>query len=830
MPRELLMAETVHGLDLRQACVVLSPSATAREQKAALVLVEEAEKRCGLRWPVSTERKTAGGVAIYLATHESSRGVGPDTARGSRHAETGALGEDGFLLRSGNNAGNGWISVTGGGERGLLFGVGKLLRSIDFGRQTAELAGVPLHVASSPEYRLRGHQLGYRPKTNAYDGWSVAMFDQYIRDLAMFGVNAIELIPPHSDDLPDSPHFVIPPQQMMVALSGIADSYGLDVWVWYPAMARDYGDAATVEKALAEWKDTLSVLPRVNAVFVPGGDPGHTEPHVLLALLQKQKAHLRQYHPGAALWVSPQGFDAAWMESFLGIVRQPDTQQWLDGIVFGPMSRLSETQLRQAVPVSYPIRCYPDITHSLQCQYPVPDWDVALALTEGREVINPRPRGHAAIAREVLPGTLGFITYSEGCNDDVNKFVWSALGWDSKQDVTEVLRDFAHYFVGRRETEGFAEGVLALETNWRGPLATNGGVEVTLQQFRDLENSASPAVLENWRFQQTLYRAYFDAFVQRRLLLETAQVQRARDILGTVLDLGWGGAPLNIGGSAPPLPPNGLLPEPLLAKAQAVLEKTVTQPGAPLLRSRIGELGEALFQSIHMQLAVERYAAEAVSRAANLDTLDTPVTDAMWLRRQILAIRAMTDPMAQITAMRALLPRTDPGPGGFYDALGDVMNRPHLVAGVGGAKDPDFRDTALVGFSYPDVQQDHAPVAWKCWAESLYDAPLVMRYEGLDRQARYRLRVVHSGDSPHIKLRLMANDAVEIHPYIERTWPPAVQEFPIPESATARGELKLAWNREPGLGGSGSGCQVAEVWLVLEPELGEDARKASQQE
>ena len=39
------------------------------------------------------------------------------------------------------------------------------------------------------------------------------------------------------------------------------------------------------------------------------------------------------------------------------------------------------------VPAQYPIRHYPDITHSRQCQFPVPDWDVAYALTEGRESI-----------------------------------------------------------------------------------------------------------------------------------------------------------------------------------------------------------------------------------------------------------------------------------------------------------------------------------------------------------------------------------------------------------------------------------------------------------
>ena len=33
------------------------------------------------------------------------------------------------------------------------------------------------------------------------------MWESYIRDLAVFGANAIELIPPRSDDAADSPHF-----------------------------------------------------------------------------------------------------------------------------------------------------------------------------------------------------------------------------------------------------------------------------------------------------------------------------------------------------------------------------------------------------------------------------------------------------------------------------------------------------------------------------------------------------------------------------------------------------------------------------------------------
>ena len=802
-------------IDLRQAEVVLPDSPGPRETNAVRMLVEESRRRCGLDWPVESKARSgvsSGAVTIYAGTRASWSRLNRRVAGVASVAR--ALPAESFALRTGADANGRWIAVCGADERGLLFGAGKLLRLIVFARQHAQVDANLLKISSSPRYPLRGHQLGYRPKTNAYDGWTVEMWEQYIRDLAVFGTNAIELIPPRSDDLPDSPQFPLPPAQMMVEMSRLADNYGLDVWVWYPAMDHDYSDPRTVESAVQEWGRILETLPRVDAVFVPGGDPGHTEPKFLLALLEKQKQNLHRYHSKAQMWVSPQGFNAEWMAEFIDILKQPQTESWLDGVVFGPQSRLSPDEFRRAVPQHYPVRFYPDITHSLGCQYPVPDWDVAYALTEGREIINARPESEADILRRSLPQTIGFITYSEGCNDDVNKFVWSALGWDPELSISAALRDFAHYFIGPRQADGFAQGLLNLEQNWRGPLATNEGVDVTLAGFQDMESSAAPAVIQNWRWQQALYRAYFDAYVRRRLLDETGQLARARDVLSRVWQLGWGSLPLGIGAAPAEFPANRLDANVLLDAAEQILNQPAIQPAGAVLRSRVTELGYALFQSIHMQLAVERYQGEAVDRGANLDTLDTPLTDVPWTRRQIAGIRSMAGPEKQIQAIRELLSRTDPGPGGFYDELGNVANRPHLVTGLGPVKDPEFRHTPLIEFSYPDKLGAAGPVAWKRWAGSLFDAPVEVHYDGLDPQREYRLRVVYSGSGPRFKMRCQANDGIEIHPYIVRAWPPAPQEFPIPKAATSGGALKLSWTREAGLGGNGQGCQISEVWLM----------------
>lgn len=801
----LLNALELGWTEMNDVSVLLPPSSTKRERVAAEMLVDEIMKRCGVEWKIGS----TGTIKIYLGTRSSWSGFGGRVV--SVMGKATRLPAESFAIESRSEGGS-WIAVCGSDERGLIFGVGKLLRMFNLQRRSIATKLSSLNLTSSPHYAIRGHQLGYRPKTNAYDAWTVEMWDQYIRELAIFGTNTIELLPPITDDLSDSPHFPIPPQKMMVEMSRICDKYDLNVSVWYPAMSKDYSDQKTVEAEVRDWAAVLHDLPRVNAVFVPGGDPGHTPPKYMLALLEKEKANLRKTHPELQMWMSPQSFNAVWMDEFYAMVKEPHTQVWLDGIVFGPQNRSSIAELRKKLPEKYPIRFYPDITHSIQSQYSMNNWDIALALTEGREVVNPRPEAEAAILRSELKHTVGFVSYSEGCNDDVNKFVWSMLAWSPEMPVDIALRDFGRYFIGAKEGSGYAQGLLDLEQNWNGPLATNKLVDITLQKFLSLERSASPFVLENWRWQQAMFRACCDAYVRQRLLFETGELTRAKSVLERIEDVGFGSVPWGIGDAPAKTPANGSDPQNLIDEALDILRRSAITRVSPVLRTRIMELGYALLQSIHQQLAVERYAAEAVDRGAPLDTIDHPVTDGPYFQKQLATIAKIEDQEEKITAIRTLLDRMNPGPGGFYDELGNTENRPHLVLGdtVG---DFDFRRSVHVGTSYPDHYGASIPMAWKHWAETLYEAPLKMHYAGLDPNVEYILQIVISGDSRGVKTRLVANEGIEIHPLQLRPWPPASQTFSVPQAATANGELSLTWTREAGLGGNGRGCQVAEVML-----------------
>jgi hypothetical protein len=767
----------VASLSLESTSVFLPEQLTGPAMRAVEALVEEIEKRTQIRLPVVTAEPAGSSVRMELA-HSSE------------------LPQDGFALRADGNG----VILTGNDERGLVFAVGQFLRTLHLERGVIRLP-LPCEVRTAPRWSLRGHQLGYRPLPNSYTGWDVPQWDQYIRELALWGSNAIELLPPNTGGPPDSPHFPLSRMEMMVEMARIAVSYGMDVWIWFPALDGDYSKPELLETALSEWSEVFSRLCRVDAVFVPGGDPGNTPLHVLLPFLEKQRANLRRFHPEATLWLSPQGFKDEEMDAFFAHL-QSDSTDWLDGVVFGPWVHQDPAAFRQRVPDKYPVRFYPDITHTRHCQYPVPDWDLAFALTQGREPTCPRPEAMANILRRHQPHTDGAICYSEGCHDDVNKAVWSALSWNPDADVAQVLREYARFFIGPVFADPFAQGLLALERNWQGALVTNQSVTTTLQSFRAMEDAADPHTLKNWRFLQPLFRAYCDAYTRLRLIHESALEERAMDILRQSAFQGS---------------------ETAVREAEHILDQAVTHPVGRELRTRIFQLAEALYQTCHHKLSVKLYHALHTGRGAHLDSIDWPLNSRLWLMKQFRELRKLEDEGERLARIAQIVDRTNPGPGGFYDNPGALPMTPRLVRGPGPVEDPLFLQSSMAGSLYLTQEPMELPYAWMSHAWALNDAPIEMLYKQLDPDGEYTVQVVYAQTEYPAKIRLVANDVFEVHGFITKPDPVEALSFHVPHAATRTGTLKLTWHREPGEGADGQGCQISEIWLMRNDRAGFDA-------
>ena len=772
----LALAPLACGYDLSHSRIVLSTLASPVERQAARMLEEEVRKRTALDWRVSDGPGDTRSRIVLADRSQLAAMLKKGLLRNIRLPAFQA--PEAFAVRVLEPSHT--ILIVGADERGVLFGVGYLLRHLEMTplhATTRDLAS----INTTPAYSVRGHQLGYRPKNNTFDAWTPAQFEQYIRDLAIFGTNTIEIIPPRSDDDVISPLFTLPPMQMMIQLSRIIDRYGLNCSIWYPALDKDYSDPATVDAAVAEWGAVFDQLPRIDALFVPGGDPGHTEPKYLLALLEKEAARLRQRHPRAQVWVSPQSFSAQWLEEFYALLAK--NPPWLTGVVYGPEMRDSPGLFRRRVPAHFPIRFYPDITHVLDAQYPVPDWDPAFALTEGREPINPRPADESTLFHRYAPLTTGFVAYSEGSNDDVNKVLWSGWGWNPKQPAATILTEYARLFLSSPLSVPIASAITGLEANWRGPVESNRSIQSTLSQLRAIEQHDPTLARTNWRLQQLLYRGYYDAYTQQRAQREQKSQRESVALLET--------SPLT---------------DAALDAAARALSNPANCSNDPLCQHLL-LIADDLFHSIGMQLSVARYHALAVDRGANLDQVDAPLSDAIWLRAQIAMARGEPNSKQRSSIITHALELLGHAGAAQADLLGETAHAPHLLRGTSFDEDPSGLKGTYLGVNTSN-RVANLPLAWRTFAGTLYDHPLELSYQDMEPHQACLVQVHSDTDVRHLSLLV---NGTSIAPVCANDSACLDATYPVPADLLPTHEMHLAFRGEQGRGGNGRTVALSTV-------------------
>lgn len=740
-------------LNLRQATVVVRPgSIPIAEKTAATVLVEEVEKRTGIHLPVATARPSTGPTIVLSSGGEY--GLQPEGYR---------------LATAGSH-----VRLEAASGRGVLYGVGALLRKLDYGRGTLSLA-TPLDTTTSPAYPIRGHQLGYRAQANSYDAFTVAQFEQYIRELTFFGVNSVEGIP-IEDDRP-TPVMKVPRREMNRAISDICYRYGLDYWAWIPAVI-DLRDRQKRAGLLRKIDTFLHDSKEFTGFFFPGGDPGSNPPELVLPFLADVARIMRPVHPRAKVWLSLQWFTPEQVDSIYAWIDR-EQPAWLGGLVAGPSSPPAAIT-RRRLPSQYRLRLYPDITHNKICQYQVPSWDQAFALTLGREAINPRPSEYAFIHNWIAPYSDGFISYSDGVHDDVNKTIYSALAWDPTESPREILIDYARVYFRSDLGEDGATAIQALEKNWRGSLADNGAVEATLLYWQNLEKQA-PELESNWRWQMCLLRANYDAYVRRRLLQDTRLEQQSNAILLQSEKIG---------------------PEEAMSRALAVLH---TPAIARDLRARIIDLCDKLYHSIGLQTSVPKYHAIGEERGAVLDFIDIPLNNRWWLEDEFQKVRAMASAAEKNRRLYQIATWETPGPGSYYDDIGNIRKSPHVVRHALDVIDPGSESEPDPTFWWWDQGKSRARLSWQTtmWPHSVI-------YEALDPAATYMVRSSGYGQA------LLRINGERVQPTSDGREMGDIKEFPVDRRFYQDRRLTLTWDvptDEKHLNWR-KHSRLAEVWLI----------------
>ena len=765
------------SIDLMAATVVVRENGAPDAEKTAVtVLIEEAEKRTGVRWTQRAVWPESGSVVVATSKLDDVAGGQnpPDEVRQERDAiEAGRLRDRRRLSRPKQPV----VWVVGADARGVLFGVGKLLRVMKLTKGAATLDETT-SLVTRPAYPIRGHQLGYRNRANSWDAWDVPQFDQYIRELAIFGANCVENIP-FQDDSP-GPLMRVPRKEMNIRMSEICQRYDQDYWVWTPADF-DLADAASRAKALKDHEELYKACPRLDGVFIPGGDPGENHPSLVLPFMKDLSVLLARHHPKAKMWLSLQGFRgdrAEYVYQFL----DAEKPAWFGGIVCGPSSP-SIPSTRKRLDPRYPIRSYPDITHNVRCQYPIPWWDTALAVTLGREAINPRPVQFTAIHNALAPDTAGFLSYSDGVHDDVNKVLWNVLAWSSDTPPREILIEYARFFFAPEVAETAADGILALERNWIGSLRDNGGVDATLALWNGLEKQA-PVLEGNWRWQMCLLRAVYDAFTRHRLIYESGLAEEANAKLARSPHGGIAGRDDGRNGRAPPW--------------------RRPSRSARTFASGSTNCARRLFRSIALQTSISKYKASEAERGCILDFVDYPLNSRSWLEDEFKAAASLPSEPEKLARLELLRTWEQPGTGSFYDDVGNVAKSPHVVLGDFSPLGLRTARTPIPEVLWWDQGASRKRLAWM----DVMNWPLAMHFTGLDPKADYVVRTTGYGTC------LLSIDGQRIQPAIDGKEIGEFKEFPVPKALLADGTLHLTFERPAERVNWRYQSRLSELWLL----------------
>lgn len=776
------------------------------EQRVNNIFLEEIELRSGIKLE-TTNIISNDSSYIMIRLDDIIKNSYPDIY--NKINDYPVPQKEGFRLLVDNNNNKLQIIVAGKDDRGCLYGMARVLRKLYLKDGCIKTTNELESMSITPKYPLRGHQLAYRDKQNTLPTWDISQFDRYIRDLALFGSNSIEILPPRTDDNLFSSHFKKDPLEMMIDLSRVIRSYGMDVWVWYPNMGDEYKDPEKYKQELLERDKIFSTIPYIDNLLIPAGDPGDLHPSELFPITQECIKILHKHHPHARVWIAPQVFcpTPGWYDEFYKQVdKQPD---WLYGICFAPWEQHTIQEMQKRLPEIYKnrIRHYPDITHNSSSQFELHKWDIAFALTQGREGNNTRPKDMKYIHNYHAPYTIGSLTYTEGIHDDVNKMVWGDQDFNPDMSYEETIKDYARLFIDPDYCDEIANILIDTEKNWIGKIECNKNIDTLYNTFINLDKKVSDSVRNNYRYQMALLRVISDYQIKLRAINDKQLEAQALDLLSQSENIGV---------------------DKSIEKARTILRKTFDNPIAISETHTIQKLADELRSNCGIRLTTLRHGAQSWIRGAILDSLQSPLNDYYWYMLHFNKIENLCDEKEKLDEIQKLINSTNVTDDCFYDWFGnpDSFDK-RVVKEKSWEQDPGhLTSPALCHDPYGIQMLIHQnkgwytefpiSIKWTARVRTLYGTPLKMIYDNLNPSEKYKIKITYPDVLERRKnivfdLHFWAGDILihsKLKPNEDSTNP--IFEFDLPCESYKSGSLELKWKMTNNL----YPLSISEIWIL----------------
>ena len=484
--------------------------------KTVDVLTREVKERCGVE---------------IIQAGESNSDLALDVRPG--------IGEQGFRIEGGPK---GQVRIIGNDERGLLYGVGKFLRSSRF--DGGVFTPGRWRGTSFPQKQVRGIYFATH-FFNFYHVAPVEKVQRYIEELALWGCNALcvwydmhhfaGIDDPRAQEMIERLRSLLRTASevgMGATLGVIANEAYSDSPVELRGAAHGaYGVELCPSKPgamplMLKWREEmLRAFSDIDIEYfwvwpydqggcncekcAPWGANGFlrmSEPVTRLA---------RRYFPRARIILSTWWFDEHQKGEWEGLARAfergPD---WVDYIMADSSGDFPEHPLKHGVPGGLPLLDFPEI--SMHGMYPWGGW--------GANPLPARMQGRWDLAGGHLEG--GF-PYSEGIYEDMNKAVALQFYWGSRPAM-ETVRDYSAFEFSPDAAEDLARAVQLMERNHEHKWVRQGetpericvmqepGVAAEcFELVRRAETRMTAHAKSSWRWRIFYLRAAIDAELVR---------------------------------------------------------------------------------------------------------------------------------------------------------------------------------------------------------------------------------------------------------------------------------------------------------------------------
>ncbi len=434
------------------------------------------------------------------------------------------------------------IRIIGSDERGLLYGVGKFLRTSRFD-QGGFTSGT-WRGTSAPTGKVRGIYLASH-FNNFYEAAPIEEVQTYLDELALWGINYLVVTVPQFQftgfNDPVAQKAITRLKQIMNAAKANGMKVGLIQAIngGFKGTSTDLLNVPVPDELgrrghfginlnpansdahsllMQNWAQEMNLFKDVGLdviVFWPydEGGCGCSEcwpwgARGFPKLCKEFSVMARDKYPGIEMVLSTWMFDTPYAGEWEGLSKfLYQDKSWTNYIMADSHEDFPRYPLDKEVPGGLPLLNFPEI--SMWKQSP---W--------GGYGANPLPNRLQRLWNQTENKVSGGFPYSEGIYEDINKVICSQLYWDGQRSTSDIVREYISFEFSPGVVDEVAKAIEILESNHIRKNIDSSAIEA-FRLIEQAQQKLTPQVRKSWRWRILFLRTLID----RELLVTNGKLE-----------------------------------------------------------------------------------------------------------------------------------------------------------------------------------------------------------------------------------------------------------------------------------------------------------------